>query len=220
MMLRPNNGTKRFSEAIFNLINSDKILAKLIREVGDCQLRRGENYFLSLLSAIISQQLSGSVANSIYKKLSEEFDGDLNLESVQNLSHDQFRKSGISFSKEDFIRKLSAKFVNEGDFLSDINVKSDSEALATLIELKGIGRWTAEMFMIFCLNRLDVLPINDAGFRKSVSIFYLGGRKATDEEIMNLAESWKPYRSIATWYLWRSIDSIPKGPIQRENSNP
>ncbi len=203
-----------FTSALVHLSNIDKILAERIRNVGECSLGRREDYFLSLLTAIINQQLSGSAADSIFRKFSIELGNELSPERVRKLSPSQFRKSGISKSKEDFIRRLSEKFANDKGFLSDIAGKSDSEVLSTLMELKGVGRWTAEMFMIFSLNRLDILPINDAGFRKSISKFYLDGKKATDEDILRISKNWRPYRSIAVWYLWRGVDSVPKGPIQ------
>lgn len=213
-MIEQNTESDGFKNALIHLANSDKILAELIRNVGKCSLGRREDYFLSLLTAIINQQLSGSAADSIFRKFSRELGNELSPERIQNLSPIQFRKSGISNSKEDFIRRLSAKFADNKGFLSEIAGKSDSEIISTLMELKGVGRWTAEMFMIFSLNRLDILPINDAGFRKSVSKFYLDGKKATDEDILRISEKWRPYRSIAVWYLWRGVDGVPRGPIQ------
>jgi DNA-3-methyladenine glycosylase II len=213
-MAELNSKSHGFEDVLIHLTKSDKILAELIRNVGECSLARREDYFLSLVSAIINQQLSGSAADSIFRKFTAELGNDLTPERVQNLSHDQFRKSGISKSKEEFIRKLSEKFANDKGFLSQIAEKPDSEILSSLMELKGIGRWTAEMFMIFSLNRLDILPINDAGFRRSVSKFYLNGRKATDDDILRISDAWRPYRTIAVWYLWRGLDGVPKGPIQ------
>jgi DNA-3-methyladenine glycosylase II len=213
-MAELNSLSDGFEGALIHLTKSDEILAELIRNIGECTLARREDYFLSLVSAIINQQLSGAAADSIFRKFAAELGYDLTPEKVQKLSPDQFRKSGISRSKEDFIRKLSEKFANYKGFLSCIAEKSDSEILSALMELKGIGRWTAEMFMIFSLNRLDILPINDAGFRRSVSKFYLNGKKATDDDILRISKAWRPYRTIAVWYLWRGLDGVPKGPIQ------
>jgi DNA-3-methyladenine glycosylase II len=213
-MAERNSHSDGFEGALAHLTKSDKILAELIINVGECKIARKEDYFLSMVSAIINQQLSGSAADSIFRKFAAELGNDLTPEKVQKLSPDQFRKSGISRSKEDFIRRLSEKFTNDKGFLTRLAEKSDSEILSALMELKGVGRWTAEMFMIFSLNRLDILPINDVGFRRSVSRFYLDGKKATDDDILRISEAWRPYRTIAVWYLWRGLDGVPKGPIQ------
>jgi DNA-3-methyladenine glycosylase II len=213
-MVQQNARSYIFSNALVHLSNSDKTLAELIGNVGECSLGRREDYFLSLLTAIINQQLSGSAADSIFRKFSMELGGEITPEKVQTLQSSQFRKSGISKSKEDFIRRLAERFMNNEFFLSDIDEKSDSEILSILTEMKGIGRWTAEMFMIFSLNRLDILPTSDMGFRRGVSKFYLDGKKATDDDILRISENWRPFRSIAVWYLWRGLDSDSKGPIQ------
>ena len=130
------------------------------------------------------------------------------------LTGEQFRRAGISRSKEGFIRGLSEKFAGDAGFLRGIDGLPDGEVLATLTGINGIGRWTAEMFMIFSLGRLDVLPLTDAGFRRAVSRFYLNGRGANDGDILEISRKWEPYRSIAVWYLWRALDGEPKGPIQ------
>lgn len=204
----------RFSDAVMHLADSDKVLSGLIKSVGDCTLKKRDNYFLSLISAVVNQQLSGSAADSIYKKFSSTLDGEVTPEKVLNLSPEQFRKAGISKSKESFIRGISREFMKDSNFLLDVNSKSDSEVLSTLMDLRGVGEWTAQMFMIFSLNRLDVLPIGDAGFRKSVSRFYFDGEEVSDEDLLRISEKWRPYRSIAVWYLWRGIDKAPRGPIQ------
>lgn len=213
-MQEQHSESKKFSDAIIHLANSDEVLSGLIEDIGDCTLKKREDFFLSLLSTIINQQLSGSVADSIFKKFLEEVEGEVIPEKVVNLSPDQFRKSGISKSKESFIRGLSKEFIKDRNFLLDITSKSDSEVLSELMNLRGIGEWTAQMFMIFSLNRLDVLPVGDAGFRRSVSKFYLNGAEVSVDDILRISEKWKPYRSIAVWYLWRGIDRAPKGPIQ------
>lgn len=198
------------------LSSSDSVMAGLIKKIGECTLSKSENYYTSLLATIINQQLSGSAADSIYGRLVGEAGGDPNPESISMLSPEKFRRAGVSRSKEDFIRRLSAVFLEDAGFLNDIEQKTDEDILSTLTGLKGIGTWTAHMFMIFSLNRLDVLPMGDAGFRRAVSKFYLNGAKAEDQEIIKIAEKWRPYRSIAVWYLWRGIDSAPNGPIQSQ----
>ncbi len=215
----PGNGENRFKNAVYHLSASDAVMKDMIKNIGECTLSKSENYYDSLLASIINQQLSGSAADSIYARLVREAGGDPNPHSMSMLSPDQFRRAGVSRSKEEFIRRLSAVFLEDGGFLNDIDQKTDEEILSTLTELKGIGSWTAHMFMIFSLNRMDVLPLGDAGFRRAVSRFYLNGEKAEDTEITKIAEKWRPYRSIAVWYLWRGLDSAPKGPIQRRTNH-
>lgn len=212
------SGNKKsgYQNAISHLSKSDIIMAELIRSIGECKLGKTDNYYQSLLSSIINQQLSGTAADSIYGRLLSEVGGELIPEKVCMLSPEQFRRAGVSRSKEDFIRRLSTKFLESSDFLADIEVKTDSEVFSILTDLKGVGRWTAQMFMIFSLNRLDVLPLDDAGLRRAVSRFYMDGGPVGDLDILKISEKWRPYRSIAVWYLWRSIDSSPKGPIQSQ----
>lgn len=208
----------RFQVALKHLSKSDNVMPRLIIQIGDCTLGKTENYYMSLLSSIINQQLSGSAADSIYERLLNEAGGELNPEKVSSLLPNQFRKAGVSRSKEDFIRRLSSEFTGNESFLSDLDEKTDSDVMSILTNLKGVGKWTAQMFMIFSLNRMDILPLDDAGFRRAVSKFYLGGRVAEDKDIINISECWRSFRSIAVWYLWRSIDSTPKGPIQSQQN--
>ena len=194
---------KRFQNAIDHISKSDLLMSELIYHIGECTLGKTENYYVSLLSSIISQQLSGSVADSIYRRLLSETCGEPSPRKVISLNPEQFRKAGVSKAKEEYIRRLSFEFITNESFLSNLEEKTDSEVLSILTGLKGIGRWTAQMFMIFSLNRLDILPIDDAGFRRAVSKFYFEGRPTSDEDIINISDKWKPYRSIAVWYLWR-----------------
>lgn len=177
----------RFTDAVTHLSKSDPVLAGLIVGIGECTLGRTEDYHLSLVGSIINQQLSGSAADSIYGRLLSEAGGDLSPEGIYSLFPEQFRRTGVSRSKEDYIRRISALFSENADFLRDLDERTDQEILSILTGIKGVGRWTAQMFMIFSLNRLDVLPLDDAGFRRAVSRFYLNGRPALDEDILKIS---------------------------------
>lgn len=201
-------------DAIEFLRNKDEVLNKIIEKVGYCTLSRRDDYFKSLVASIINQQLSGSAADSIFSNFLKELRGKLEPERVLNLSDSQFRKVGISRAKEKYIRGLSKKFRDDNNFLAEIDELSDEDVVNRLTELNGVGRWTAEMFLMFSLNRIDVLPIGDSGFRRAVSKFYLNGKKAEDYEIINISRKWEPYKTIAVWYLWRGLDSKSLGPIQ------
>ena len=212
------NSNMCFQDAIEHISKSDSLMSELIAKIGECTLERNENYYVTLLSSIINQQLSGSAADSIYKRLLGEVGGELSPSNVFSLYPQQFRRAGVSKAKEEYIRRLSFEFITNENFLSKLEEKTDSEVLSILTNLKGVGKWTAEMFMIFGLNRLDILPMGDSGFRRAVSKFYNGGIPATDDDIINISDKWRPYRSVAVWYLWRGIDTVPKGPIQSQRN--
>lgn len=204
-----------FQEAISYLSNSDPILSKIISNVGECKLNRREDYFQSLVGAVINQQLSGSAADAIYQRLLSQLRGRLTPTEVLNLKEVQFRSIGLSKAKEQFIKGIALKFQEDKSFLTDIEGLSDSDVLQKLTEIKGIGKWTAEMFMIFSLNRLDILPIGDAGFRRGISVYYIRNRKPDELDISEIADKWRPFRTIAVWYIWRALDNQPKGPLQK-----
>ncbi len=203
-----------FTTAVEKLKASDPVLSDVIDAVGKCTLSRKENRYVSLIGSVVSQQLSGRAAESIFSRLSQELSGRITPENVLNLTHHQFRRSGISASKESYIRGISEKFALDRDFLSELNARPDDEVLTQLTRIRGVGVWTAQMFMIFSMNRLDILPLQDAGLRRGISKFYCSGEHPDDREIIRISEKWKPFRSVAVWYIWRGIDGEPKGPIQ------
>ena len=203
-----------FRCAVDQLKAFDPVISRIIDSVGECKLPKRENRYLSLIGSVVSQQLSGRAADSIFRRLSCELADRITPEDVLNLTHQQFRRSGISASKESYIRGISERFALDKHFLSDLSDKLDDEVLTQLTGIRGVGIWTAQMFMIFSLNRLDILPMQDAGLRRGISKFYFNGKLPRDSEIIQISENWRPYRSIAAWYIWRGIDGEPKGPIQ------
>ena len=214
IMVEETASRNMFTRAVEQLKASDPVLSKIIDAVGNCTLARKENRYLSLIGSVVSQQLSGRAAESIFSRLSQQLGGHITPEDVLNLTHQQFRSSGISSSKESYIRGISEKFALDRHFLSELNAMTDDEVLSQLTGIRGVGLWTAQMFMIFSLNRLDILPLQDAGLRRGISKFYFSGEPPGDREIIRISEKWKPYRSVAVWYIWRGIDGEPKGPIQ------
>jgi len=199
-----------FSAAEKHLRRSDPVLAQIIQQQGKCALKPDRRYFQSLVEAILSQQLSVKAAATIFRRFRDLLAGQVVPAAILSLRDEQFRNVGISRQKMAALRDLSSKwqasFINPRRFAH----MSDEEIIAGLTQVKGIGRWTAEMFLIFSLCRLDVLPLGDLGFRNAVMKAY-GLRKMPQEQrLLALGEKWKPYRAIATWYLWASLDNKPK----------
>lgn len=198
-----------FAAAEKHLRRVDPVLAQIIQEQGRCTITPDRRYFQSLVEAILSQQLSVKAAATIFRRLRELLGGKVLPEKILMLRDEQLRGVGISRQKTAALRDLSSKwqdgFVNPRRFVR----MSNDEIIAALTQVKGIGRWTAEMFLIFSLCRLDVLPVDDLGFRNAVKRAY-GLRKLPEaKRLTALAEKWKPYRAIATWYMWASLDNKP-----------
>ena len=199
----------KYQKAISHIKDSDKILAKVINSIGKCNLKPAKrDPFDVLVSSIISQQLSVKAARTIKNRLLEiAGNGNkFNPKKILSQTVTEIKKTGVSGSKTKFVKEL-AKAVSSGKLnLRKLYNEDDQTVIDTLIKQPGIGPWTAEMFLIFSLGRLDVLSIGDAGLRRATKIIYGFKKDLTDKEFIKLSEPWKPYRSIASWYLWRSID--------------
>ena len=199
----------KYQKAISHIKDSDKILAKVINSIGKCNLKPAKrDPFDVLVSSIISQQLSVKAARTIKNRLLEiAGNGNkFNPKKILSQTVTEIKKTGVSGSKTKFVKEL-AKAVSSGKLnLRKLYNEDDQTVIDTLIKQPGIGPWTAEMFLIFSLGRLDVLSIRDAGLRRAVKIIYGFKKDLTDEEFIKLSEYWKPYRSIATWYLWHIVD--------------
>lgn len=191
-----------------HLKSQDPIISRIIDRVGPCLLRPSEDYFDSLARTIISQQLSAAAAEKIYFKLALELGGKMIASKVTSLSDAQFVKAGISKQKRSYLVDLADKFVNN-EINVELFVDPDDEKIINYLEsLRGIGRWSAEMFLIFCLGRPNILPLDDVGFKRAVRISYNLRKSPSVQTLKRLSKQWVPYRSIAVWYLWQSIDGI------------
>ncbi len=202
-----------FTAAENHLRRVDPVLAKIIQQHGKCVIKPDRRYFRSLVEAILSQQLSVKAAATIFGRFQELLAGQILPATILQLRDEQFRGVGISRQKMTYLRDLSSKW--QADFINPRRFAhmNEEDLIAALTQVKGIGRWTAEMFLIFSLCRLDVLPVGDLGFRNALKKAY-GLRKLPEaKRITTLAEKWKPYRAIATWYLWASLDNKPKSAI-------
>jgi DNA-3-methyladenine glycosylase II len=193
-----------WDQAVSHLVAADPILAKAIGRVGPCTLAPRRDYFTSLCRAIFAQQLSTAVANVLFGRFTKLFGrGKPTPKKVLALSDEQLISTGLSRQKRSFIRDLALKFADGEVPVKKFPDMSDEEIVQALLPVKGIGRWTVEMFLIFVMNRPDVWPIDDLGVRKVVMQLY-GLRKLPEgPKLIKLAEPWRPWRTVATWYLWR-----------------
>jgi DNA-3-methyladenine glycosylase II len=189
------------------------VLAAIIRQHGPCGLgavRDRFDHFAMLARAIVFQQLSTKAATTIHNRLLESLPGGaMTPAALAALDEAQFRAAGISRQKYGYLRDLAEK-VGAGTVpLEHVDAMTDDEVIEALTAIKGIGRWTAEMFLIFRLQRPDVLPVGDLGIQNAIQKAYRLRKKPTPERMRKLAAAWQPYRSIACWYLWRSLDNEP-----------
>lgn len=178
--------------------------------IGEYSLESHADPFISLIKSIIYQQLSGKSANAIFQRFTD-FYGDsfpTPRDIIDTESEILRRKIGLSYKKIIYIKDLSSKIIS-GDLILNYLVKlSDEDVILELVKVKGIGRWTAEMFLIFCLKREDIFPSSDLGVQKAIKILYRLEEMPTHEFMLEVSTKWRPYRSIATWYLWKSLNSF------------
>lgn len=201
-----------YSRARRILLRRDPVLAALIREYGPCGLAAAQraDHFSALVRAIVFQQLSTKAASTIYSRVLGLLpNGELSPPTLAALTDDQLRSAGISRQKGAYLRDLCAKVSARIVPLDDLEGMDDEQVIAALTAIKGIGRWSAEMFLMFRLHRPDVLPVGDLGIVNAVKKAYGLRKKPTPDRLRRLGEAWKPYRSVASWYLWRSLGGLP-----------
>jgi DNA-3-methyladenine glycosylase II len=194
------------------LLRRDPILAALIRRQGPCGLAaaRRADHFSALVRAITFQQLSTKAASTIYNRMAALMPaGTPTPEGFAALSDDELRGAGMSRQKIGYLRDLCEKVASKKIDLEALEGLSDEDVVAALVTVKGIGRWSAEMFLIFRLLRPDVLPVGDLGIVTAIQKAYRLRKRPTPDRMRQIGEAWRPYRSIASWYLWRSLDNEP-----------
>jgi DNA-3-methyladenine glycosylase II len=194
------------------LLRRDPVLAALIREYGPCGLAAAQrsDHFSALVRAIVFQQLSTKAASTIYSRMVALLpSGELTPQALAALSDEQLRTAGISRQKGGYLRDLCAKVLAGDVPLDAVERMTDEEVIQSLVKIKGIGRWSAEMFLMFRLHRPDVLPVGDLGITNAVMKVYRMRKKPSAERLLRLGEAWRPYRSVASWYLWRSLGNAP-----------
>ena len=194
------------------LARRDPVLSALIKRHGPCGLAAAQraDHFSALNRAIVGQQLSTKAATTIYSRLLTLMPGgEPAAAAMATLTDEQLRAVGISRQKALYLRDLADKVLSGALNLDALGAMSDEEVIAALSQVKGIGRWSAEMFLIFRLHRPDVVPVGDLGIVYAVHRVYRLRKRPTADRIRRLGEAWRPYRSVASWYLWRSLDNEP-----------
>jgi DNA-3-methyladenine glycosylase II len=216
------------------LLRRDPVLAALIRRHGPCGLAAAQrrDHFSALVRAITYQQLSTKAAATIYSRVAALMPGgDPTPAGFAALGDEQLRAAGMSRQKCAYLRDLCAHLANGTLDLDALDAMSDDDVIAALSQVKGIGRWSAEMFLIFRLHRPDVLPVGDLGIVTAIQRAYRLRKRPTPDRMRRLGEAWRPYRSVASWYLWRSLDKLPvpangnrvaskRAPVRRRKASP
>ena len=198
-----------YSAARRHLMKCDPRLRDVIKRVGPCELHAAapRDPFETLCVSIASQQLSTKAAATIYARLAALMPGGVTPGALSSLTDEQMRAVGMSRQKIAYFRYLSGKALSGAVPLDALNAMTDDEVIAALTQVKGIGRWSAEMFLMFRLHRPDVLPVDDLGIVNAVKNVYRLRKRPTADRIRKIGEAWRPYRSVASWYLWRSLDN-------------
>lgn len=194
--------------ALNHLKSSDPVLAAIIDRIGPCQIKLAyrEPDFRALVRAIVFQQLNGKAATTIFNRLLEAAGGAVTPESVGNLSVAEMRRVGLSKQKLSYIRDLADHSIEGRIDFSAFPAMSDEEVIAALTQVKGIGVWTAHMFLMFALRRGNVLPTGDYGIRSAIQKAYRKRKMPDAKTVEKLAKRWHPHCTVACWYLWRSLD--------------
>ncbi len=185
----------------------DKNIEKIIDMYEFPSLTTRENMFFTLIRSIVGQQISVKAADTIWDKILNEAK-EIRPEVIFSMDESIMRECGLSRRKIEYMKAVSEKWLNGYDKINWHEL-SDEAVIERLVEIRGIGRWTAEMILIFTLMRPDIFPMGDIGAIRALEKIYNKGQKMDKQEIERIVEKWIPWRTIATWYLWRSIDPVP-----------
>jgi len=191
------------------LSRKDVVMGAIIRSRPKVFLMRRGEPFLTLARAIVGQQISVKAAQSVWDRVCLCLDQEITPEAVIAKDRKSLRACGLSDRKTEYIADLAQHFADGSIHVHRWAGMSDEEIIAELVRVRGIGRWTAEMFLIFNLLRPDVFPLDDLGLQKAIRFSYYKKRPVSVRTLRKLGESWRPWRSVATWYLWRSLDPVP-----------
>jgi len=197
-----------WTQAIQELAACDKVMQQLIRQFEDATLTSRGCAFTTLARSIVGQQISVKAAESVWQKVIGAIP-DMTPHTIAEAEQDLLRTCGLSARKITYLQDLSWHFTEGSLNETSWTDRDDETIIKQLTEVKGIGRWTAEMFLIFHLQRPDVLPLDDIGLQRAMSLHYLDKQPIDKKTMLELAKPWQPWRSVATWYLWRSLDPLP-----------
>ncbi|WLE59909.1 DNA-3-methyladenine glycosylase 2 family protein [Burkholderia plantarii] len=194
-----------WDKACADLVKRDRILKKLIPKFGPAHLVKRGDPFVTLARSVVGQQISVASAQAVWAAI-EAVCPKLAPQQVIRLGQEKLAACGLSKRKSDYILDLAQHFVSGALHVDKWTSMDDEAVIAELTQIRGIGRWTAEMFLIFNLSRPDVLPLDDLGLIRAISVNYFSGEPVTRSEAREVAANWEPWRTVATWYMWRSLD--------------
>jgi len=201
-----------WDDACKHLVKRDRVMKKLIPRFSDGQLESRGDAFTTLARSIVGQQISVKAAQAVWDRLIALTSGPsskLSPRAVLDLDAPQIRAAGLSARKVEYLCDLAEHFRSGAVSPARWHDMDDEAIIEELVGIRGIGRWTAEMFLIFHLLRPNVLPLDDVGLIKGISVNYFSGEPVSRAEAREVGEAWSPYRSVATWYIWRSLDPMP-----------
>ena len=197
-----------WTAACDHLMKKDRVMRRLVPKfIGAAIETRGEP-FVTLARSVVGQQISVKAAQSVWDRFSALMKT-VNPRAVSKLTVEDMRAAGLSGRKVEYIKDLADYFQTGKVSVKQWDAMEDEAIIAELIAIRGIGRWTAEMFLMFYLRRPDVLPLDDVGLLNGISKLYFSDEPVSRSEVRDLARAWEPYRSVATWYIWRSLDPDP-----------
>ncbi len=201
-----------WDEACKHLARRDRVMRKLIPKYGEARLQSRGDAFTTLARSIVGQQISVKAAQSVWQRFAALMPGDptrIEPEAVMGLDPTTLRGAGLSVRKGEYLGDLARHFSKGTVHVAQWTAMDDDAIIDELVAIRGIGRWTAEMFLIFHLMRPNVMPLDDVGLIKGISANYFSGEPVSRAEAREVGEAWTPYRSVATWYIWRSLDPLP-----------
>lgn len=198
-----------WEQACRELMKQDRILKKLIPKYGSGFLVTRGDAFITLARAIVGQQISVAAAQAVWDRVLLANKKKITPKNILALSTEELRGAGLSGRKVEYIRDLADHFHSGRLHANQWQDMDDESVIQELSSIRGIGRWTAEMFLIFNLVRPNILPLDDVGLLKAISLNYFSGEPVSRHEAREVAANWAPWRTVATWYMWRSIDPIP-----------
>lgn len=197
-----------WADACRHLVKRDRVLKKIIPQYPGVALQSRGDAFVTLARSIVGQQISVKAAQSVWDRF-EGLTRKMTPAQVLKLKVDDMRGAGLSARKVEYLVDLALHFADKRVRVTEWPQMDDEAIIAELVAIRGIGRWTAEMFLIFHLMRPNVLPLDDIGLQNGISQAYFSGEPVSRSEIREVAASWAPYCSVATWYIWRSLDPLP-----------
>jgi len=197
-----------WEDACKHLVKKDRVMKRLIPQFGDACLETRGDAFVTLARSIVGQQVSVKAAQTVWERF-VQLPKRLTPGNVLKLKVDDMRAAGLSARKIEYLVDLALNFDNGALHVKAWDSMSDDEIVAELVAIRGIGRWTAEMFLIFHLMRPDVLPLDDVGLINGISQNYFSGDVVSRSDAREVAAAWAPYCTVATWYIWRSLDPVP-----------